>query len=592
MPLITTLLLISVLGLLAGPLMLQVRTDLERTGAVLDGFALVTVGGLVVLHLLPEAIEHAGWSALGFAFAGAVIPLWMDRNAISTNGSVQPLLLLVGLAPHAAVESASLSLAGEASVLALGASIAAHRLPVGLILFSMIRQHHGVARAWAAILIMVLATLGGFWLGATPTGGLAEQPFAWLQALVGGSLLHVAFSHHLHDCTTHAHTHDHSQHDDAPHSHGQELSSAWAASGALLGGMVLVLALSTSPGHHHGGSALRLLDTFWILSAKSAPLLVIGYLLAGLVRGFGTPITPLRLHSSSQLGQAIRGLRFGARLPVCSCGVLPTYETLVKNAAPGIAALGFLVATPGIGLETLLFSLPLLGTKLTLARLGCALLVAVGTSLVVGRLLSQTPDSPLQETAETPPEDDARSGLKFGLQELFDHTFPWILAGLLTAACMEPLLSHSLLTGVPSVVQVVLLGLLGIPFYICASGATPIAAIAIHQGVSPGAALAFLLIGPATNLATYRTLGELHSPAIARLFTVAVTAGAIGAGLAVDLMSVNVLSQLHTTHAPEFAGTTLVAVSLLGLLAVMSLYRQGPRGMLAKISSPIQTENS
>jgi len=162
MPLITILLLISVLGLIAGPLILQIRTNLERTGAVLDGFALVSVGGLVILHLLPEAIEHGGWIALGFALAGVMVPLWMDRGAIAGDGSVQPLILLIGLAPHAAVESASLSLAHSGSVLALGTSIAAHRLPVGLILFSLVRQRHGSVRAWGAILIMVLATLGGF----------------------------------------------------------------------------------------------------------------------------------------------------------------------------------------------------------------------------------------------------------------------------------------------------------------------------------------------------------------------------------------------------------------------------------------------
>lgn len=42
----------------------------------------------------------------------------------------------------------------------------------------------------------------------------------------------------------------------------------------------------------------------------------------------------------------------------------------------------------------------------------------------------------------------------------------------------------------------------GIPLYICASASTPVAAAMVLKGLSPGAALVFLLAGPATNAAT------------------------------------------------------------------------------------------
>ena len=42
----------------------------------------------------------------------------------------------------------------------------------------------------------------------------------------------------------------------------------------------------------------------------------------------------------------------------------------------------------------------------------------------------------------------------------------------------------------------------GIPLYICATASTPIAAALVLKGLSPGAALVFLLAGPATNAAT------------------------------------------------------------------------------------------
>ena len=47
-----------------------------------------------------------------------------------------------------------------------------------------------------------------------------------------------------------------------------------------------------------------------------------------------------------------------------------------------------------------------------------------------------------------------------------------------------------------------------IPLYICASASTPVAAALILKGVSPGAALVFLLAGPATNAATIIIVGR------------------------------------------------------------------------------------
>jgi hypothetical protein len=48
--------------------------------------------------------------------------------------------------------------------------------------------------------------------------------------------------------------------------------------------------------------------------------------------------------------------------------------------------------------------------------------------------------------------------------------------------------------------------IVGIPLYICATASTPIAAALILKGVSPGAALVFLLAGPATNMASLTVL--------------------------------------------------------------------------------------
>ena len=116
-----------------------------------------------------------------------------------------------------------------------------------------------------------------------------------------------------------------------------------------------------------------------------------------------------------------------------------------------------------------------------------------------------------------------RAGAKFGFVEVFDHTMPWIVVGLLLAALAEPMLSHTAFENIPSFFQVPLAALIGVPVYVCASGATPLAALAIHKGLSSGAALTFLIAGPATNLTTFGVLSKLHGRKIAMLFGISVT---------------------------------------------------------------------
>ena len=123
--------------------------------------------------------------------------------------------------------------------------------------------------------------------------------------------------------------------------------------------------------------------------------------------------------------------------------------------------------------------------------------------------------------------------------------------------------------------------------YVCASGATPIAAIAIFNGVSPGAALAFLLAGPATNVTTFGVLSSLHSKKTAISFGVLVTGLAMLAGWSIDwfaLQSTEVLyAQAHDSHS--ILG--LLSLILLAIMFLGSIFRQGPRGVLEQITSPM-----
>ncbi|MDP7039154.1 MAG: permease [Myxococcota bacterium] len=439
-----TLLLAALAGLLFGPVLLQIRRDVGPWQKALDGFTMVAVGGLAAFHLIPEAIEHGGFATLFFGGFGALLPLWSHHYAERLGGRGEILILMLGLIPHAALESAALGLADNTQALGLGIAVAAHRLPVGLLIFFLVRHRLGTKQAWIAIAILMLATLGGFVGGETFSTSLSGFGFAAFQALVAGSLLHVAFSHRLlaegeHDAgcghaapkTQNAqeeHHHDHG-HD---HTHSASAETIWAGLGALLGACVLIFTLSFGHQHaEHGQNGQHFTETFLSLSLKSAPALLLAYFLAGLI---GILITPARaqwLAAGHQSIQALKGVAFGLPMPICSCGILPIYESLIKRGVPAVAAIGFLVATPELGIDAILISIPLLGQEMTLARLAAAFFVALGAALIVGPMVKNPTPCPTHTASPTPQTLKTRlkAGLKFGLVELFDHTMPWIYCG-------------------------------------------------------------------------------------------------------------------------------------------------------------------
>lgn len=340
------------------------------------------------------------------------------------------------------------------------------------------------------------------------------------------------------------------------------------------------------------GNVSTFLQTFSVLLVESAPALLLGYALAGMVPFLLTVSRTTALGRGSKLTQSLRGVAFGLPLPVCSCGVLPLYESLIRRGAPPVAAMAFFVATPELGLDAVLLSVPLLGTSLTVARVVAAFLVAVLVALMVGWRASvpAVASDDVREAAEEQPLGvRIRAGLRFGFVEVFDHTMPWIALGLIIAAVAEPLLSHGAIGAIPAALQVPLAALIGVPVYVCASGATPVAALAIHKGLSTGAAMAFLIAGPATNVTTFGVLARLHGRRMAFVFGITVTALAVLAGWIVDGLGISAAPVLEAHASVDHHGAWLGWLSVVGLslLVVASLVRQGPRGALRQILEPI-----
>jgi uncharacterized membrane protein YraQ (UPF0718 family) len=187
-------------------------------------------------------------------------------------------------------------------------------------------------------------------------------------------------------------------------------------------------------------------------------------------------------------------------------------------------------------------------------------------------------------TAQPTIPDRMRRAVQTGLGEMVDHTAPWILVGLLLAAFAMPLLEGSWLTRLPTGVDVVVFAVLGLPLYICASASTPLVAVLVAAGVSPGAGLALLLTGPATNVATLGILTRMHGRRFAIGFAVAMSVSAVVLGWLTNLFLPSLGASQPAIDAEQL-GTPwqVAAVAMVAVLYAASIVRRGIRGFLGEL---------
>jgi uncharacterized membrane protein YraQ (UPF0718 family) len=469
----------------------------------------------------------------------------------------------------AALGGTALGREGDGSMLAL--AVILHRLPEGLVIWWLLQPSRGSWLAAAALGLVAVGTAAGFFFGTSVLSATAARGLFLFQALVAGSLLHVVL-HRPHPIVR---------------AHQADRRHTAAGVGAIAGALLLVLLLRAHPSHDFERDARA---AFVSLALAAAPALALAYVAAGLVHGLLPRASVAWMRRGSRLSQALRGLAFGVPLPVCTCGAVPLYRSLVLRGAPPAAALAFLVATPEIGFDSILLSLPLLGPRVAALRLVCALVVALVAAVIVARLVSVAERAALEPEQDRSPNErpwPARlaSGLRFGLSEVVDETGPWILAGLAVAALAEPALRGDWARQVPRGLDVPLLALLGMPAYVCASGATPLAAVLVAKGVSPGACVAFLLTGPATNLTTFGVLARMHGRRVAIAFGVTVALLSVALGYAVNALAGPLPAP--ALFAPEAPAGALAwaCLAFLALLLALSLLRKGPRAFVATVLS-------
>ena len=283
------------------------------------------------------------------------------------------------------------------------------------------------------------------------------------------------------------------------------------------------------------------LTVFAIFNVMS-PYLLLGFLFAGVLHVLVPQHLFSKYLSKNNWLSVFYATLFGIPLPLCSCGVIPTAMALYKEGASKGSVISFLIATPQTGVDSIIATYSLLGLPFAVIRPIVALLTALFAGLVTNFFTSKDNAPTESRHAENKPEQHLsfvqklKGVFQYGYVEMMEDIGKMLLLGLLIAGLIAYFVPDNFFTmfGNNTLLTMMLVLLVAIPMYVCATGSIPIAIALMMKGMSPGTALVLLMAGPAANIASMLVIGKVLGKKTFALYLATLVIGAISAGLIID----------------------------------------------------------
>ncbi len=313
---------------------------------------------------------------------------------------------------------------------------------------------------------------------------------------------------------------------------------------------------------------LQVIWETWGILKEASVFLLFGFLLAGILATLVPAKALSKLLGTGRVKSVLWASAIGAPLPLCSCGVLPAALALKKQGATPGATVAFLIATPETGVDSISLSYALMDPVITVARPVAGVITAVGAGLATNFLGQRTPETGAVEPgaeaphehgvahyghahdhlAEPAPPASRPAGraaalrnaawriYDYAFHQLLDDTSYWLVLGIvlsgLVAAAVPATFFEQYMGG--GLLSMLVMLLFSIPIYTCASSSTPLAAALVMKGLNPGAALVFLLAGPATNLGSLVVLFKFLGARIIAIYLTSIVVLTLAAGYALN----------------------------------------------------------
>lgn len=303
----------------------------------------------------------------------------------------------------------------------------------------------------------------------------------------------------------------------------------------------------------------------WNILKEASIFLLFGFALAGVLAVLVRGQTLRRLFGTGKVRSVLWASALGIPLPLCSCGVLPTALGLRRQGATKGATVSFLISTPETGVDSISLSYALMDPIITVFRPVAALITAVSAGLATNffgeprrQAVAEAAAAPEpiphdhahhhghdhdhehDQLADQPRPADALDALRriyrYAFGELLDETSYWLLLGIVLSGVIAAALPATFFEQYLSddFTSMVVMLLIGIPIYTCASSSTPIAAAFVLKGLNPGAALVFLLAGPATNIGSLTVLLKFLGARVVAIYLGTIVVVTLLAGFALN----------------------------------------------------------
>ena len=276
------------------------------------------------------------------------------------------------------------------------------------------------------------------------------------------------------------------------------------------------------------------------LTMEMAPYLLLGFLFAGILFVWFPKKKVYKYLGKPNSASVINAALIGIPLPLCSCGVIPTGISFYNSGASKGSSVSFLISTPQTGVDSVLVTYSLLGLPMALIKP----IIALFTGFFGGFLTNKfdrnghKDEKARQNNLENNDQADRSlpGMLRYAFVEFLEDIAKWLVIGLMLAALIEVLVPESFFTAYlgNEYMEMLVIMVAAIPLYVCATGSVPIAAILMLKGLSPGAAIVFLMAGPATNAATMTVIGNVFGRRTLFLYLASIVIGAYFFGTIVN----------------------------------------------------------
>lgn len=327
----------------------------------------------------------------------------------------------------------------------------------------------------------------------------------------------------------------------------------------------------------------NILIAAWGVTAVMAPYLLLGFLVAGILGAF-VPVTFIERHLGRRgLRQIVKASLLGVPIPLCSCSVIPVSASLRKHGATRGSTVSFLTSTPQTGVDSIAATWGLLGPAFAVFRTLVAFITGCICGISVETFVAEQAEP--VDGSDSPADSPASRSIRW--KRVFSYGFGTLprdigrslIAGLLISGLLGALVPDDFFTRTLDSEWLSMLAVmgLGIPLYVCSTGSIPIALAMIGAGLSPGAALVFLITGPATNAATITTVFNTMGRRAVLIYLATLALCSLTAGWILNRVFADglIADQIHQ-HSMESVGwfEQLCGIALTALLLFSILPRR------------------